>query len=252
MSLSGKVCVVTGGGSGIGEAVALQLASEGANVVTVGRTLQKVENVSNQIKNNGGNSTPFSVDVSDAEKVNSMISNVLNDFGKIDILVNSAGGGVLHKRLLTTTPDDIRRCMGSNLEGTIYCTQAVLPSMIEQGEGLIVNISSGAARGSSFLGGMIYGVAKAGVNSFTDFINFEFANTGVRATVLMPGEVDTPALSNNRPIRPSQAALDTMLKAEDVADAVSMIANLPARAQVPEISIRPAHRRDTSSETPSS
>ena len=76
MSLSGKVCVVTGGGSGIGEAVALQLASEGANVVTVGRTLQKVENVSNQIKNSGGNSTPFIVDVSDAEKVNSMISNV--------------------------------------------------------------------------------------------------------------------------------------------------------------------------------
>ena len=100
MSLSGKVCVVTGGGSGIGEAVALQLASEGANVVTVGRTLQKVENVSNQIKNSGGNSTPFSVDVSDAEKVNSMISNVLNDFGKIDILVNSAGGGVLHLSLI--------------------------------------------------------------------------------------------------------------------------------------------------------
>jgi len=69
---------------------------------------------------------------------------------------------------------------------------------------------------------------------------------------LMPGEVDTPALSNNRPIRPSQQALDTMLKAPDVADAVSMIANLPSRAQVPEISIRPAHRRDTSAETPSS
>jgi NADP-dependent 3-hydroxy acid dehydrogenase YdfG len=252
MSLNGKVCVVTGGGSGIGQAVAVQLASEGATVVTVGRTFQKVEDVSNQIKKDGGQSTPFSVDVSEAEEVNSMVNGVLKDFGRIDILVNSAGGGVLHKRLLTTTPDDIRRCMGSNLEGTIYCTQAVLPSMIEQGEGLIINISSGAAKGSSFLGGMIYGVAKAGVNSFTDFINFEFANTGVRATILMPGEVDTPALSNNRPIPPSQQALDTMLKAPDVADAVSMIANLPPRAQVPEISIRPAHRRDTSAETPSS
>jgi len=250
MSLQNKVCIVTGGNSGIGRGVALRFAREGAKVVIVGRNPATLQEVAREIEAVGGTVDTFAMDVADCEAVQNMAKAVLEKYGRVDILVNSAGGGSLHKRTLTTTPQDMQSVLGSNLLGTIYCAQAVLPSMLEAKQGTIINVSSGASRSPGRFGGMIYSAAKAAVNNFTTFINSEFRNSGVRACVVIPGEVDTPALTRNRPIPPPENARETMLTADDMAEAIALIARMPQRAHIQELAIRPTIQRDTSAETP--
>jgi NADP-dependent 3-hydroxy acid dehydrogenase YdfG len=250
MSLQDKVGIITGGNSGIGRGTALRFAKEGAKVVLVGRTAATLQEVAKEIKAGGGTVDTFAMDVADYEAVQTMTQAVLNHYGRVDILVNSAGGGSFHKRTLTTTPEDMQNALGANLLGTIYCAQAVLPSMLQAQEGTIINVSSGASRHPGLLGGMIYSAAKAAVNNFTTFINTEFRNSGVRACVVIPGEVDTPALTRNRPIPPPESAKQTMLTAEDMAEAIALIAKMPQRAHIQELVIRPTMQRDTSGELP--
>ncbi len=250
MSLQDKICIITGGNSGIGRGVALKFAKEGAKLAIVGRTPATLQEVAAEIKAAGGEVDTFALDVSDYNAVQQMAKAILEKYGRVDVLVNCAGGGSLHKRTLTTTPEDMQRVINSNLLGTIYCTQSVLPSMLEAKQGTIINISSGASRNPGLLGGMIYGAAKAGVNNFTEFINSEFTNSGVRACVVLPGEVDTAALTRNRPVPVSKSARETILKPEDMAEAIALIAELPQRAHIRELVIRPTMRRDTSGETP--
>jgi NADP-dependent 3-hydroxy acid dehydrogenase YdfG len=247
MALDNKVCIVTGGGSGIGEATALRMAREGAKLVLVGRTKSKVEAVAEHIVELGGTSSAWALDVADHDAVSEMVSGVKDDFGRIDILVNAAGHSSRNRSLLTVTPQEIRAVLDSNLVGTIYCTQAVIPTMLDAGGGTIINVSSLAGVTPGLLGGMAYSAAKAAVNNFTDFLNAEFKNTGIRASVVIPGEVDTPIL-DTRPVVPSAEARATMATAEDVAEAITMIAMLSAKTAVPELIIRPTNMRDHSNE----
>lgn len=250
MSLKDKVCVVTGGNSGIGLATALKFANDGAKLAIVGRSEEKLAEATKAIEATGADVQSFAMDISDPSAVQDAVKSVVEKHGRVDVLVNGAGGGSLRKRTLTTTPEDMQAVIGSNLLGTIYFIQAALPSMLEQKAGTIVNVSSGAAVRPGLLGGLIYGAAKAGVNNITEFINGEYRNSGVRACLVMPGEVDTPALQRNRPVPPSEEAKQTMLRAEDVADAIYLAATLPPRAHLQEMVIRPTMGRDTSSETP--
>lgn len=247
MALQGKVCIVTGGGSGIGRAAALMMAKAGARVVLAGRTLSKLQEVEKEIESAGGAAMSVSLNVADYDAVQKMAKDVLNAYGRIDVLVNNAGHSSRHRKLLTTTPEEVRAVIDSNLVGTIYCTQAVVPAMLEQKEGTIINVSSLAGVTPGLLGGMIYSAAKAGVINFTQFLNAEFRNTGIRASVVVPGEVDTPIL-DNRPVPPSRDARDTMVTAEDTAEAITLIAALPQRTSIPELIIRPTMQRDTSKE----
>lgn len=247
MSLDGKICVITGGGSGIGKAAAIMMAEEGAFVVVVGRTNSKVEAVTSDIKNSGGKAIAFGVDVSDENGVTGMVNSVLAEHGSVDVLVNNAGHSSVHRKLLTTDANEIRNVIDSNLMGSIFCSQAVMPSMLEAGAGTIINVSSLAGVAPGLLAGMAYGAAKAAVINFTQFLNSEFKNTGVRASVVIPGEVDTPIL-DKRPVMPTDVARETMVTAEDVAEAITLIARLPMRAAIPELVIRPTYLRDTSSE----
>lgn len=248
MSLQGKNCIVTGGGSGIGRATALQMASEGARVILVGRTISKVDQVKSEIETKGGSSISFGLDVSDKQAVEQMVTTVIKKFEKIDVLLNNAGHSSPNRGLLSTTPDDITGVVDSNLLGTIYCTQAVVPHMIKAGEGTIINVASMAGVNASKLGGMIYSAIKSGVINFTGFLNTELRNTGIRASVVIPGEVNTPVL-DKRPVPPEQDARSTMVTAEDTAEAITLIARLPIRTNIPELRIRPTYVRDTSAET---
>lgn len=250
MSLQDKVCIVTGGNSGIGKAVALKFASDGARLAIVGRNPATLEEAASETSALGAKVETFAGDVSDPELANGVVDCTLQKYGRVDVLVNSAGGGVMHKRTLTTTPEDMRSAIDSNLLGTIYFCQAALKPMVEAKQGTIINISSGAARNPGLLGGFIYGAAKAAVNNITAFINTEFRGTGVRASVVMPGEVDTPALRRNRPVPPPESARPLLMAPEDVAEAVYMVANAHPRASVEELVIRPSMPRDTSAETP--
>ena len=247
MGLDNKVCIITGGGSGIGRSAALMMAAAGAKVVLVGRTASKVEAVRDEIEAAGGDAMAIGLDVADYEGVMRMADDVLARYGRIDVLVNNAGHSSHHRRLLTTTPDELRAVMDSNVAGSVYCSQAVVPHMVERKEGTIINVSSMAGVTASLLAGMAYSAAKAAVINFTAFLNTELRNTGIRASVVIPGEVDTPIL-DNRPISPSDEARATMVTADDAAEAIMLIASLPQGACIPELRIRPTHMRDTSAE----
>ncbi len=247
MGLENKVCIITGGGSGIGRASALLMAEEGAKVVAVGRTESKVVSVRDEITAAGGVAEAYGVDVVDKESVCAMIEEVLGKYGKVDVLVNNAGHSSPHRMLLTTTPEDLRSVYDSNLVGSVFCSQAVVPAMVEAKQGTIINVSSMAGVSASPLAGMSYSAAKAAVINFTEFLNAEYRNSGIRASVVIPGEVDTPIL-DGRPVVPDAKARETMVTADDTAEAIALIARLPQRAAIPELIIRPTWLRDVSSE----
>lgn len=247
MSLENKVCIVTGGGSGIGRATALLMAKHGARIVVVGRTKTKIVSVSSEIEQQGGTAHPICLDVGDHAAVHRMAKTVLEKFGTVDILVNNAGHSSPNRMLQNTTPEDIKSAVDSNLAGTIYCTQAVIDSMLSAKKGTVINIASIAGVAGSALGGVAYSAAKAGTINFTKFLNNEYKSTGLRATVIIPGEVNTPIL-DNRPINPSVEARKTMTAAEDVAKVISLVADLPHRTMIPELTIQPSFQRDMSME----
>ena len=247
MDLNGKVCIVTGGGSGIGRGGALLMARNGARIALVGRTPSKVETVKDEIEAAGGSALAFGLNVADYDAVQTMASDVMASFGRIDVLVNNAGHSHKNRRLLNATLEEIREVVDSNLIGTIYCTRAVVPYMLEAESGTIINISSVAAIQPGPFSGVAYGAAKAAVNNFTQFLNADLLNTGVRASVIMPGEINTPILEM-RPVPPSAEARATMADVEDTSELINLIASLPQRANIPEVIIRPTMQRDVSGE----
>ena len=247
MGLEGKVCVITGGGSGIGKSAALMMSSGGAKVILVGRTMSKLVDVQKQIEEENGEVFSLTADVGDEKSVQELIAAIGRQYDRVDVLVNNAGHSSAHRRLLTTTSDEIKAVVDSNLMGTIYLSQSLIPGMVQRGEGTVINISSMSGINASLLAGMAYSAIKASVINFTSFLNTEFKNTGLRASVVIPGEVDTPIL-DNRPVNPSRESRDTMVMPEDVAEAITLIASLPQRACIPELRIRPTLLRDTSGE----
>ena len=251
MDLVGQVCIVTGGGSGIGRGVALGVARCGSDIVLLGRTESKLAVVQKEVECEGVSCLYFALDVADYAAVQDMAGEVYEQLGRVDVLVNSAGHSSLNRRLLDSGPDEICGVINSNLLGTIYCTQVVVPYMVDQGEGTILNISSLASVTPIVLGGLAYSAAKAAVNNFTSFVNADLQNTGVRATVIIPGEVETPMV-DNRPNPPSKSVRQMMLQIDDVVESIKLVLSLPKRAHIPELVIRPLIHRDMSKDLPKS
>ena len=245
--MKGSVCIVTGAGSGIGEAASLMLGDKGARVILVGRTPSKLERVRRAIEAKGGVADTRPCDVGDMDAVRGLAEGVLRDYGHVDVLVNNAGFSSRNRTTLTTTPSEAEAMMRVNLMGPFFLTQAVLPRMLARKEGTIVNVSSLAATNPSRVGGSFYGAVKAGLLNFTRYLNIELENSGVRACCILPGEVDTPTLEN-RPVVPDADAKATMLTAEDVAEAILLAVASPHRSLVEEITVRPSFRRDLSHE----
>ena len=247
MKLKHQVCIITGGGSGIGKDAAIKMAQEGANVVIVGRTESKLESVISEIKSIEGTAVHYTLDVSDYNAVQKMVDDVQEKFDRIDVLVNNAGHSSHNRRLLNTTPEETRSVVDSNLIGTFFCTQAVVPTMLKAKSGMIINISSLAAVTPGPFSGFAYGAAKAGVINFTEFLNNDLRNTGIRASVIIPGEVATPIL-DKRPIPPDADARTMMVDVAETSAAILLIATLPPRSNIPELVIRPTMHRDMTGE----
>jgi NAD(P)-dependent dehydrogenase (short-subunit alcohol dehydrogenase family) len=245
--LRDAVCIVTGGGSGIGRALCLLLGSAGAKVVVVGRTPAKVDAVAAEVQAAGGVARSYAVDVADEVAVRALAEEVLRAFARIDVLVNNAGHSASHRRLQSSTPDEIRGIFGSNVIGAMFCTQAVVPSMRAAGHGTIVNVASIAALEPGVLPGMAYGAAKAAVANFTRFLGQDLRNTGIRTCVVFPGEVDTPILEK-RPVPPDPDARATMMTPEDIAQAIALVLRMPARTTISELVLRPTRLRDAEPE----
>ena len=141
----------------------------------------------------------------------------------------------------------MRSVIDSNLMGTFFCTKAVVPAMMEAKSGTIINVSSLAAVNPGPFSGFPYGAAKAAVINFTEFLNADLRNTGIRASVVVPGEVATPIL-DHRPIPPSAAARETMVDVDETSAVILLIASLPQRSNIPELIIRPTMFRDMAGE----
>ncbi len=163
MKLTGKVAIVTGSTRGIGKAIAMSLASEGAAVVVTARHIEQGHQVVDEIKNQGGTAIAFKADVANRADVHNLVKSALENFKAIHILVNNAGIARLAP-LLEMTEEDWDIVLDINLKGVFNCTQAVLGHMMEQRYGKIINISSIVGLGfSTTVGQASYGTAKAGV-----------------------------------------------------------------------------------------
>ena len=245
--LDGKVAIVTGAGTGIGQASALKLAVEGARLVLAGRQKASLQKVMAQIVGNGGNANFQVTDVEIEDQARGLVHATLIEHGRIDILVNSAGYPARARSVRWVKTDAWDQALRVNLTGPYFLVQEVLHGMIERGTGTIITVASMAALRGSVMGGAAYAAAKAGVVNLMRQINLELHDKGVRACSILPGEVDTPIL-NKRPLPPDDEARSSMMKPEDVASAVLLCATMPDRTRVEEIRMGPTVQRDASRE----
>jgi NADP-dependent 3-hydroxy acid dehydrogenase YdfG len=233
-----KTAVVTGAGTGVGRAVTLALAQRGWNVAVIGR---RAETLAQTIQLAGKTSAKLAAypgDISDALAVEKLGRRVLEEFTRVDALVNAAGTNAPRRALDVLSLDDYHAMINTNLSGAYYCVQAFLPAMRQQRSGTIVNIVSDAGKQASPKAGPAYVMSKFGLAGLTQAINAEERANGIRACAIFPGDIDTPLL-DKRPQPPTAEARAKMLQPEDVAECVLLALTLPERAAVEEILIRP-------------
>jgi NADP-dependent 3-hydroxy acid dehydrogenase YdfG len=237
--LTDQVAIITGASAGIGRASAIALAAEGARIVAVARRTDRLQTLVDEIGSTGGQAVAVTGSVTDPATVEAAVKAALDRFGRIDILVNNAGTNVQGDRSLTTIGrSEFRRVVEVNLEAPYNFVAAVLPTMREHKSGTIINIVSGAGLMPSAMTGAAYCSSKFGLRALTGNINVEERKNGIRACAIFPGEVDTEILQT-RPVQLTAEEKAKILKAEDIAAAVTFAATLPPRATVEEINIRP-------------
>jgi len=194
-SLDGKTAIITGGGSGIGQGIALALAKEGSKVVLCGRRQDKVAESFELIEEAGGKGIGIQADVSQAQDVDRVVKTTLETYGRIDILVNNAGiggGGPIHNHDLAAW----NRIMDVNLCGAFLMSRAVLPIMRNQLAGHIINISSESSL-NHYLGDGAYGVSKHAMNALGEYIQRENQSKNIRVNTICPGMVVTEMTANS-------------------------------------------------------
>jgi len=242
-SLKGKVAWITGGGSGIGLAGALELAKAGSHVVISGRTAATNASALSELKKSGSAEATL-LDVSDKKAVAATAADIEKRHGRIDILVTSAGTNISGPRrnFRTMSAEGWDEVVQINLNGLFYCCLAVLPGMRARKDGLIINISSWAGRYASALTGPAYNATKRAVIALSESINMEECMHGIRATSILPGEVATPIMEK-RPVPPSKEERARMAQPEDFGKAILFVATMPARSCVNELVIAPTWNR---------
>ena len=233
-----KAAVVTGAGSGIGRAIAVEFARAGIAVSLAGRRPEPLEETAHLVQEVGGDTCVIPVDATDRVAVRSLADRTVEAFARIDILVNNAGINTLKRNLRDISDEDWDRVLGINLTGAFNAFRAVLPQMEKQGDGLVINISSMAGKRAGTVGGVGYSASKFGIAALTQSINQEFRDVGIRASCIYPGEVDTPIL-DVRPTPVSPEKRSAALLPDDVAAVARMLAEMPDRAIVEEITIFP-------------
>lgn len=226
--LAGQVALITGGGRGIGQAIAAAYARAGADICVTARTLSEIERVAAEIQEVGGRAIAVTCDVSDRASVESMITGTIKEFGRLDILVNNAGGGLERTLVGEDDPDVWQKVIEINLLGTYFCTRAALPHLKANGGGKIINIGSGMghqprAKNSS------YNVAKAGVWMLTRCLSMELWEAGVAVNELIPGPVYTDLTADIFPKDQAHPGISSewVKSPEDVVPLALMLATQP-------------------------
>lgn len=236
MDLKNKVALVTGAGKGIGRAIALALAKEGANIVIASRTMKDLQSLAREIGDLGRKALPVEADVTRESNIKTMIRTAVDKFTGLDILINNAGIGILGRveEMSTQDWDDMFEV---NLRGLFICTREALPHLKRKRESAVVNVASLAGK-NAFVGGGGYAASKWGVLAFTKCLMLEERDAGVRVLAICPGSVDTRFFDH--PSLPSPKNKN-ILHPQDVAQAVVDALKLPQRAMISEIDIRPTN-----------
>ncbi len=237
MLLEGKVALVTGGGSGVGAAVAQQLAQAGAQVVVAGRRAEQLQATCAAITS-GAPARPFVADVVDRAQVTALVELIVSEFGRLDMLINNAGVNTPERRLEQLSAENWDYLMTVNATGAFNMIQAVLPQMRVQRDGLIINISSISGLRASTLAGAAYSASKHALNALSKVVGQEEEQHGIRSTIISPGDINTPLL-DKRPVPVSAEQRAKILQPDDIAAAVLFVATLPAHVSVPELVIKP-------------
>ncbi|HBC4305364.1 TPA: SDR family oxidoreductase [Staphylococcus aureus] len=227
--LTDKIAVVTGAGSGIGEAIATLLHEEGAKVVLAGRNKDKLQNVANQLAQDSVKVVP--TDVTKKEEVDELIKMAQQTFGGLDIVINSAGQ-MLSSKITDYQVDEWDSMIDVNIKGTLYTAKAALPTMLEQSSGHLINIAS-ISGFEVTKSSTIYSATKAAVHTITQGLEKELAKTGVKVTSISPGVVDTAITATYNPTDRKK------LEPQDIAEAVLYALTQPKHVNVNEITVRP-------------
>jgi len=247
MDLEGKVVVVTGASSGIGEATARRLAKEGAKVAIVARRKDRLEELAKKIEDAKGEALVIEADVTDKDICQKVVDEVMSKWGKIDILINNAGIMLLGPT--SGAPlEEWEQMVHLNLLGLMYMTYAAMPVMRQAKNGHLVNISSVAGR-TATAGSAVYNATKWGVNAFTEALRQEIVAEGskIRTTLIEPGAVATELVSHNREevmetIAKRLGGITKKLESEDIANAIFYAVSQPLHVNVNEILIRPSEQ----------
>lgn len=242
--LDGKVAVITGASSGIGEATAEALAAEGASVVVAARRKDRLQDLVGRIEGNGGRVLSVAADVTEEQQAHDLIKQATDELGRVDILVNNAGIMQLSK-IEKGLSDEWRRMFDVNVMGLLYVTDATIGKMKEQGSGHIVNISSVAGRKSGIFRGA-YAGTKFAVNAISEALRVELLEDNVRVTIIEPGAVETELAGHITDEEAKEGMsgilnLET-LQPEDIANAIVYAVTQPERVSVNEVLIRPTEQ----------
>jgi NAD(P)-dependent dehydrogenase (short-subunit alcohol dehydrogenase family) len=230
MELSGKTALVTGAGSGIGRAIAIRFAKEGARVGVNDVDGRAAEKTVREIEALGGQAYPLQANISKREEVHAMVAKGADRFGAVNILVNNAGTGGSSIITKDMPPDAWENTVSVNLNSAFYCCQAVIPGMIEKGEGKIVNIASLAASRMSKLGGADYTASKYGLVGFSHHLAFELAAHRINVNTICPGATLTPLVVSKttdafRETISKQVPFGRWVSPEDIAEAALFLAS---------------------------
>jgi len=222
LGLTGQVALVTGAAQGIGRAIALLLARNGADIIVSDINLEKAEETAKEIEETGQRAMAIKVDVAHSEEVERMVETILERFGRIDILINNAGIA-RDKLILRMTEEDWDVVLNVNLKGTFNCTKAVVKHMSKQRSGKIVSIASVVGEMGN-VGQANYSASKAGVIGFTKTIAREFAQRGININAIAPGYIETP-MTDVLPEKAKEGLrqlipMNRLGRPEDVAEAV--------------------------------
>lgn len=230
MDLRGAVAIVTGASKGIGSEIALTLAKESVSVILAARNSESLASLQSKIEKEGGTARAIPTDVTSEHSVKNLILETLKHFGKVDILINNAGVGV-YTNVVDMKTADYEAMMNVNLKGVFLCSREVLPAMIKQKRGDIINIASLAGK-NSFAGGSVYSATKWGLIGFGRSLMLEVRDHNIRVATVCPGSVNTD-FANNESNRPE------IIQPEDVAHTVLFALTMPNRVNISEIDIRP-------------
>ena len=242
-SLQGKVIIVTGASTGMGRAISIGTASEGATLGLVARNRDKLDEAASRVRATGAEVLTFPGNVADNELAKRVVRTMIDRFGELTFL------STMPARTLSTATSPTRQSptgigsMETNLTGAFLFTRQVLPAMRKAGKGQIINISSGAGLGPNAPSGVAYSASKHAIHSLTGSINMEERSHGIKACVIVPGETDTPNL-DLRPRPPLKEDIARMMRPEDIANAVIYVASQPERVSVEMVVINPTVRRN--------